>query len=92
MEQPIITPSSDAQWREYYQRKANESDLQVKDLAWAVAHLIRLGMEGKQKDIYMLGQRVARRLKYPRDKGQVVAELKNWKQFSGSILRDEAPE
>lgn len=86
---PTISPSSDADWLGYYERKYNETDKQLKDLAWAMAHMIRLGMEGKHQDIYMLGQRVARRLQYPRDKDSIIAELANWPEFAGSVLREE---
>ena len=91
MEQmPMISPSSDAQWKDYYAKKFTDSDKQLADLAWAMAHMIRLGMEGKKADIYMLGQRVVRRLEYPRDKQQIIDELAKWTQYQGSILRDDS--
>ena len=90
MEQPKITPSSDADWKRYYEKKSIEADKQLADLAWAMAHMIRLGMEGKKKDIYMLGQRVARRLHFPRDKQPIVAELAKWTKHAAGILREEA--
>jgi len=90
IQQPIITPSSDADWKRYYEKKSIEADKQLRDLAWAMAHMIRLGMEGKKKDVYMLGQRVARRLQFPRDKQQIVDELAKWPDFAGSILREDA--
>lgn len=90
MEQmPMISPLSDADWKLYYERQYNESDKQLKDLAWAMAHMIRLGMEGKKRDIYMLGQRVVRRLQYPRDRQQIETELAKWPENQGSILREE---
>lgn len=92
MEQmPMITPSSDADWKRYYEKKYIESDKQLKDLAWMFGHMIRLGMTGKQNDVYALGQRAARRLACPRDKQQIIDELAKWPEFKGSILREEEP-
>lgn len=33
--------------------------------------------------------RVVRRLQYPRDKDQILAELAKWPEFAWSILREE---
>ena len=84
-----ITPSSDAEWKAYYQRKHIEVDNQLKDLAWAFSHVLRFAFEEKPFDAYLLGQRVCRKLTYPRDKNQILEVLKNFPQFGGSILRGE---
>jgi hypothetical protein len=87
-EMPLISPSSDADWKHYYERKYQDADKQLKDLAWAYAHLLRFAMTGKRRDSYMLTQRVLRRLQYPRDADPIRAELANHKQYAGSILRE----
>lgn len=90
MEQmPMISPSSDADWKRYYERKYNETDKQLKDLAWAFAHMLRFAMSGARKDAHMMGRRVAYRLQYPRDKDQIFSELAKWPEFAGSVLREE---
>lgn len=91
-DQPTITPSSDKEWKDYYHRKYNEADKQLQDLAWMFAHMMRFVFEEKKRDAYMLGQRAARRLQYPRDKEAILAELGKNAEFAGSILRDEEGE
>lgn len=84
-----ITPSSDAEWKNYYQRKYNETDKQLKDLAWAFSHVLRFAFDEKPFDAYLLGQRVCRKLVYPRDKDQIRDVLKKFPQFGGRILRGD---
>lgn len=88
-EMPLISPSSDAEWKSCYERKYRQADKQLNDLAWAFAHLLRFAMTGKKKDAYMLTQRVLRRLEYPRDVDQIREELAKHQEHAGSILRGE---
>jgi len=87
--QPIIHPSSDEDWKNYYNRKYNETDKQLSYLAWAFSHVLRFALEGKPEDAHTMGRRVARRLTYPRDKDPILVELAKHPEFAGSILRDE---
>jgi hypothetical protein len=84
-----ITPSSDAEWKAYYQRKHIECNKQLEYLANAFSHMLRFAMEGKKEDAHLLARRVARRLEYPRDKQPVLDELNKWPQYAGSVLREE---
>lgn len=89
MEQmPMISPSSDEDWKRYYERKYQETDKQLKDVAWAFAHMLRFAMNGYRKDAHAMGRRVVNRLEYSRDKQPILDELAKWPEFAGSILRD----
>jgi len=92
MDQPIVHPSSNEDWKRYYERKYQEADKQLKEVAWAYAHLLRFAMSGKRKDAYMLTQRVLRKLAYPRDTDPIRRELLEHRQYAGSILRTEEGE
>lgn len=87
-DQPIIHPSSDADWKKYYNRKYRETDSQLKYLAWAFSHVLRFALEGKPEDAHIMGRRVVRRLEYPCDKDPILAELAKHPKFAGSILRE----
>lgn len=86
---PNIHPSSDADWKNYYQKKEIESDKQLKDLAWAFAHMLHFAMNGQKEDAIMLSRRVLNRLKFPRDKQDIEAELKKYPEYAKGILRDD---
>lgn len=87
--QPKITPSSDADWKRYYQKKEIEADSQLRDAAWALAHMLRFAMNGQKEDAVMLARRMANRLKYPRDNQQIKDEIAKWPEFKGSVLRGD---
>jgi hypothetical protein len=89
VEQPNISPSSAADWKRYYEKKFIEADQQLADLAWASVHLIRFAMSGKKEDAHLLGRRMARRLKFPRDKQPILDELAKWPEYATSILRED---
>ncbi len=89
LDQPKITPSSDAEWKEYYHRKLTEVEKQLATVSACLPHCLRLAMEGKKKDSVMLFRRVANILKYPRDKDPLVAELRKYTDYMDGILRGE---
>jgi hypothetical protein len=86
---PMISPSSDAEWKRYYERKWQETDKQLKYIAWAFSHLLRFAMNGYKKDAHAIGRLVVGRLEYPRDKDQILKELAKWPEFAGSVTREE---
>lgn len=89
MDQPKLTPSSDADWKEYYHRKLCEEERQLKAIAAMLPHFLRLGMEGKTSDLVMLARRAANALKYPRDRQPLLDELAKCPDACGSVLRKE---
>ncbi len=89
MRKADICPSNDAEWRKYYKDKARETDKQLSFLAWSIPHFVRLALSDKKEDVYVLAQRVLRKLKYPRDRDALLKELGEHPEYQGSILRDE---
>jgi len=84
-----LKQSTDKEWKEYYEKKAGELERQLKNVASMLPHFLRLGMDGKKKDLVMLSRRAANALKYPRDRDPLTAELKKYPEFAGSVLREE---
>ena len=84
---PIISPSSDEQWKNYYMRQMEAREKQLRYVAEKLPHILRLSMEGKQDDVLMLMRMIERRLEYPRDRNPLTAEIA--KHYTGRILRDD---
>jgi len=85
--QPKITPSTDAQWKNYYMRKMEVGENQLRYVADKLPHILRLAMGGKRDDVLQLMRLIERRLEYPRDRDPLTAEIA--KHYSGSPLREE---
>ena len=85
---PMITPSSDADWKRYYEKKYQSTDKQLKDVAWAFTHMLRFVMESKKDDAILLARRIHNRLEYPRDKDDLLKEIAKYPEHAGSILRE----
>ncbi|MGK3946177.1 hypothetical protein ABK046_48485, partial [Streptomyces caeruleatus] len=62
MDHPIIHPSSDEDWKRYYQRKEIQAHKQLCYVCEKLPHILRLAMEGKGEDVHLLMRMIARRL------------------------------
>lgn len=89
LDQPKIMLSTLEQWAEYHRLKSIEHEKQLKSIASLLPHFVRLGIEGKAKDVHMLGRRAANILKYPRDKNPLIEALAAYPELDGGVLRED---